>query len=318
MASSPESLSPASSLISYTHSEDEIVDVTVTGVEGDNSANISTSFYPGSHSLESDVILVSNDDVMFCVHTETIANVDKNAFASSMPPHMPFSTGTARGAAISVNEDSTTLSIILHAIYGTSSAHYSLGLEALLKAVNHMPHHGIVPEKLITPTSPLSQQLQSVVPYYPIEIYTLAGHHKLEFLAQRASSHLLSFKMHTLTDGQAEKMGPSYLRRLFNLHLGRLASLKALLTEPPQRHPPSKHCTFHDQERLRRSWSLASAYLLWEARPDLPVGVIQTTLDSLIKVMWCEECKTASKARVRDATFRWASVKVGYFLFPSA
>ena len=69
--------------------------------------------------------------------------------------------------------------------------------------------------------SPLYVTMLSIVPIKPLEVYALAAKYDLVNLAKRASSHLMSFELSSISDEMAEKIGARYLKRLVLFHLER-------------------------------------------------------------------------------------------------
>ena len=104
-------------------------------------------------------------------------------------------------------------------------------------------------------------------PAEPLACYSLAAHAEIEELAIMASPYTLSLSLSEVTDEDAIRIGPCYLKRLFFLHFGRTEALKRILLQPPHPHPPTPWCDFTEQKKLVRAWALATAYLAWEARP---------------------------------------------------
>jgi hypothetical protein len=168
-----------------------------------------------------------------------------------------------------VPDSSAVFNVVLHTLYGTSSAHNSPSFDTLTTAVDRMPFYDIDPKDYITRQTPLYQLLLSHAPLYPLQLYSLAGRHELEDLAVASSSHLLSFPISSLRDEMAMQMGATYLKRLFCLHFNRVNALKQILLAPPHPHPPTNECDFGQQKALTRAWALVSAHLAWDARPGM-------------------------------------------------
>ena len=229
--------------------------------------SVSTAFYPGAHNGGSDTIFSTADAVLFYVNSKIITNATAHPFRSLLGA--PLSDPRFRNHIISLSGSSDVLNIILHMLYGTSSAQHSPTFETLVTAVNQMPAYGIQPCVHIIPPTRLYNLLLSHAPFSPMELYSLAAHHSLDDLAVNTSSHLLSYSMCTLSDEAAERMGAVYLKRLLQLHLERSNTLKKILVRPPNQHPPTKDCNFHDQKRLTRAWALAVAYVTCHAKPGL-------------------------------------------------
>ncbi|THH26316.1 hypothetical protein EUX98_g7870 [Antrodiella citrinella] len=140
-------------------------------------------------------------------------------------------------------------------------------METLIAAVDALHKYGVPVSKYVQPSMPLFQLILALAPLTPIGAYSLAGAYSLHDLAVPISSHLLGFSLPDLTDELILRMGPVYMKKLFFLHLGRLDALKRLLLSPPYPHSPTLECDFIEQKKLARAWTLASASLVWDARP---------------------------------------------------
>ncbi|TFK26562.1 hypothetical protein FA15DRAFT_667252 [Coprinopsis marcescibilis] len=272
---------------------------------------MSTSFYPGSYSFPSDIIFASTDNVLFYVHSRVIAQSEETAFLPYL--HHPQNAYDREHNIVAIPEGSTTLSIILHTLYGSSSAPNSPNFMTLSAAVDRMPVYGITPKRHILPGTHLFNQLMMYAPLQAIYVYALAAHHGLAEVAMKTSSHLLGFNLSTIDDDIAQKIGPTYLKRLFLLHLRRTETLKKLLSQAPHPHAPKKDCTFEDQKKFNRAWVLTTAYLLFEGRPDLSTHRIQVAFDSLTNALvsnsGCRDCLGTANAKIREIIVNWASVK---------
>ncbi|KAF8627193.1 hypothetical protein AX15_004511 [Amanita polypyramis BW_CC] len=278
----------------------------------ENSAtliSVSTTFYPGGqhHALPPDVVLLSSDNVFFYVHFHVMLATSENAF-NSLLPLGPHSTGDQE-LVITVPEVSAILNIILHAIYDMSCAHYSPPFPLLVNAVDCLPVYGISPKTRITLTTPLYAILLSYAPLFPLDLYALAAAHDIYDLAVSTSTHLLSFPLATLSDEMALRIGPVYLKRLFFLHFGRSDALKRVLLPPPHPHPPTPWCDFTEQKRLTRAWALASAYLAWDARPDLSTTMMESALRPLAEHLTCEQCQHVLRERIKNLIAQWSVVR---------
>jgi hypothetical protein len=106
------------------------------------------------------------------------------------------------------------------------------------------------------------------------------------------------------------RMGASYLKRLFFLHLGRAAAFKRLLTTGPGPHPPTPTCGLAAQQGTTRAWVLAAALLSWDARPDVSSAEINETFTAVEGELACTSCRDVLRERVRSLTIEWALVKV--------
>ncbi|KAJ3910222.1 hypothetical protein F5879DRAFT_563230 [Lentinula edodes] len=291
----------------------------ISDVLNDAQVSISTAFHLDAHWQHSppDFALLSSDLVTFYVHLQVMLSGSKNSFRSLLPicpPDVPTSTlAQSReylfNTAIHVPESSQVLNIILHAIYGLSCTHYAPTFETLSAAVNQLPLYGVDPKTYIAIDTPLYTLLLSHAPLLPLNVYTLAAKHDLHHLAVSASPHLLSFSLLTLTDEMAKEIGSTYLRKMFFLHMGRVDALKRLLLQPPSPHAPIRGCVFADQRTLTRAWALASAYVAWDARPDISKSFLESSLTPLAEHLTCKLCKKSLNERIRDLVVHWSIVK---------
>jgi hypothetical protein len=228
--------------------------------------NISTAFRPNSFDARTDCVLISEDDVHFFIHSQTVLALSDNAFNSYL---RSFKIPNARmnlPVIVKTSEPSAVLNIILHALYDLSCSQFSHSLTDVSLAVDKLQTYGIQPAQLIAPTKPFFQLLLSHASQTPLDVYTLAASHALEDLAVATSAHLLSLKLWEITDEISAKIGGSYLKRLFDLHSSRVDALKRLLAQLPTGHPPVSFCVVGEPE-IHKQWRLALADLTWELRP---------------------------------------------------
>jgi len=240
---------------------------------GDIVVSVSTTFNPNASkdSLFADLILVSSDQVYFHVHCHRVLSASSNGFNSLLPPPPALSKETFP-PTISVPEPADVLNVVLHTIYNMSASQFMPSFDTLSASLDALIKYGIPLQRYIVPRAPLYALLLSQAPLQPIESYALAASHSLEDLAVAISPHLLSFSLPSLTDETAAQIGPLYLKRLFFLHYGRTEALKSLLLHPPRAHSRTSACDDVQQRKLTRAWALASAHLVWDARPTTVLG----------------------------------------------
>ncbi|EMD41631.1 hypothetical protein CERSUDRAFT_79264 [Gelatoporia subvermispora B] len=286
-----------------------------SGSPEDDTANdvtlsVSTAFHPESNLSASrpDVALLSSDGIFFYVHSYHVLAASSNNFASLLPAS-PGHIFNDHGPIIPVPESGDVLNVVAHTVYNMSCSHYTPSIDTLIASVHALHKYGMHPKSLITPSTPLFTLILAQAPLAPIHFYALAGAYDLKDLAVPVSSHLLGYRLSSLTDELAVLMGPIYLKRLFFLHLGRMDALRRLLLSPPHPHPPSAECNFTEQKRLTRAWALASAYLAWDARPDMSTSIMESALHSLCDCLRCTECKKSLNDRVHELVVQWSIVK---------
>ncbi|KAJ7667965.1 hypothetical protein DFH06DRAFT_1184077 [Mycena polygramma] len=278
--------------------------------EDDNTfVSISTTFFLDAHHRPQlpDLVLLSKDSVYFYVHSDILLDASDNRFRAMLP--ISPSDDDDEPPVLNISEPSPVLNVILHAIYDMSCAHYYPTFETLVNAVDSMPIYGINPKSTILPSTPLFTLLLSHAPLFPLELYALSAHYDIFDLAVPTSSHLLAFPLSRLTDEAVERMGATYLKRLFFLHFGRAEALKRVLGPLPHPHPPTPSCDFQSQKGLSRAWALATAYLAWDVRPDMSTNALESALRPLAEHLSCDLCKTALNERVKNLIVQWSIVK---------
>ncbi|KAH9948654.1 hypothetical protein B0H21DRAFT_707597 [Amylocystis lapponica] len=276
--------------------------------------SVSTTFFPGAHlSLlpgRCDLIILSSDAVFFYVHCHSLLEASDNNFDSFLSAELTKDSEDML-PIVSLPETASVLNVVLHTVYYMSCSHYSPSPDTLIAAVDTLVKYGIHIKAHIAPGTPLYSIILAQAPLAPMPMYALAAKHDLYELAVPISAHLLSFTLSALTDEQAAQMGSTYLRRLFFLHLGRIDALKRLLLEPPHLHPPTPTCDFVEQKKLTRAWALATAYLAWDARPDLSISAMERALLPLGEQLSCEQCQNSLNERIKPLIVQWAIVRLG-------
>ncbi|CCM04057.1 uncharacterized protein FIBRA_06216 [Fibroporia radiculosa] len=282
--------------------------------------SVSTTFFPGANlnNLPPDVIFLSSDAVFFYVHCHHLLAASDNGFCSLLPPKSSKTAALAPkginlsddiGPIIPLPEPSPVLNVILHTIYSVSCAHYSPAIETLVIALDSLRRYGVSLSQYCAPSTPLYALILAHAPIAPLEIYSAAARHDLYELAVPVSAHLLSYPLPALSDDFSHRMGAVYLKRLFFLHLGRIDALKRLLLPPPHPHAPTPDCDFTEQKKLTRAWALASAYLAWDARPDLSTSAMENALCPLAEHLNCDVCKQTLAERIKQLIVQWSVVK---------
>lgn len=239
---------------------------------------VSTTFFPGAEigGGTSDLIILPCDSVYFYVHSSTLLSKSENGFNYMLPiSTKDVSDHFGQGSILAVPESSSVLNIVLHIIYGTPCAHLTPSLDTLSCAVLTLKIYGISPKEVITPFAPVYELFLSHASDQPLKLFSLASEYDIYDLASATSSHLLALSLPTLTDEAATRIGSTYLKRLFFMHLGRAEALKRLLMPPPYPHAPTLKCNHEQQMRLTRAWALAVASLAWDAGASKCVNCVK-------------------------------------------
>ena len=79
---------------------------------------------------------------------------------------------------------------------------------------------------------------------------------------------------------------------------------------PPEEHAPTTYCDADKQQKLKRAWALAIAYIAWESHPDTSASSIESTLRSLGEQISCAKCLARLRERVRKVVNDWSLVTV--------
>jgi hypothetical protein len=276
-------------------------------MNGEGFVSVSTAFYPGASvdTLPVDCFLVSTDGVVFYVHLHRLLAATQNGFGGLLP-------GPA-GQPIAVAEHSSVLNIVLLIIYAASFSQYRPLFDDLCGTVDALAKYGSLQSGALEPGEGLYKALLEHAPLRPLDVYALAGAHALEALAMASSRYLLSLSLPSLTEDISARIGTTYLRRLFFLHLGRVDALKRLLTAGPASHPSTAVCNFGAQQDITRAWALAAAYLSWNARADVSQSEISSAFTSLVHDLQCGDCRAALQERVKHLSLQWSLVKVVLF-----
>ncbi|KAG8926533.1 hypothetical protein FRC02_008817 [Tulasnella sp. 418] len=225
---------------------------------------------------------------------------------------------------IALPEHSTIINIVLHLLYKLSCERYNPTLGTIAKLFPLLTKYGLSASDLIAPISDIPRILLSYAPIEPIEVYAIAAANGLHSLAVLASQYTLTVPLWSMTDVQANAMGPIYLKRLMFLHMGRAEALKRVLTAPPEYHVPTETCTLDSQKAVTRAWSLATAYVLHGAQGTIVdsssltsghqlQGVSTTLLDTvfspLVQNVGCPACKESLRTRISALVHDWSLVK---------
>jgi hypothetical protein len=207
--------------------------------------------------VSADTIVIAGDGVWFYVNAYCLAAASDNGFGALItgpaPPAMP----------ISALEGSGVLNVVLHVMHGQPFAQFVPSFDELEAAVDALARYGAV---RLAAGALLHDALLAHAPLRPLAVYALAGAYDLGALAIASSAHLHTLVLAAVSDADANRMGPVYLRRLFFLHLGRCDALKRLLSTGPAGHPSTPACNVAAQAAVTRAWALAAAYVSWAPR----------------------------------------------------
>ncbi|TCD64955.1 hypothetical protein EIP91_003413 [Steccherinum ochraceum] len=274
--------------------------------------SVSASFHSKFHckNLGPDAIFITTDRVIFYAHTSVLLIASQNAFNGLLSVEA-IERGREITAGplliVTVPANSTLFNVVFHTIYGISCTQYSPSLDILLEAVTELRTYGVSQDKFISPDKPIFHHILSETPRNPINVFLVASENDLEPLAVATSVHLHSLHLPSITDEMVNRMGPKYFKRLVNLHIERTEYLKQILLDPPTPHVDTVDCGFIQRRSLARAWAFATASLVWDIRPDLPAGVLRSTLGSLEQKLGCSECKANLAARVRQIVLDWTT-----------
>ena len=221
----------------------------------------------GSSQPPTDMLLLSSDSVMFYTNEEILLNASNNSFRHLLP----FGSKELSQRVLVTDLSSSELEIVLRAIFDVPNSDVrpliDVDVKTLTRAIDSLPEYGISPTACITPESNLYQLLLACAPLHPLEVYAQAAHHGLDSLATIVSSHTLVVNLAQLTDELSVKMGPVHALRLFQLHIGRVETLKRLLSHDIGLHDPTRYCDFDGQKVLKEKWNIGIAFMSTKIEP---------------------------------------------------
>lgn len=164
-------------------------------------------------------------------------------------------------------ELSPVFNIVLHIVYGWSSAAFTHSLDDIAAAITALKTYGMSPSTCLAQHTPLYTLLLAHASLRPLEIYALAAEHGVENIALAVSSQLVACHLDEITDVLLVRMGARYLLRLAKLQAALMEKLRDLMLTPPEGHLSTSVCGFAQQRTLMGAWALATANLSWKARP---------------------------------------------------
>ncbi|KAL0062013.1 hypothetical protein AAF712_011091 [Marasmius tenuissimus] len=253
-----------------------------------------------------DMLLLSGDSVMFYTNEQTLLDASNNSFKHLLP----FTSKELSQRVLFLSDiSSSELEIMLRAVHDISNdagqSVIDVDIQTLIRSIDNLPEYGISPVACITPESHLYKLLLSCAPLHPLEVYAQAAHHGLGSLAVTVSSHTLVVELAQLTDELSKRMGSVYALRLFQLHAGRVDTLKKLLSRDLGLHNPTPDCTFDGQRLLKAKWTLGVAAMCAEIKPDTSTSTIRETMLSNTDGLKCRECNNLRDNGLRNVLTAW-------------
>ena len=237
-----DAMNPDDNLISFPREFDDLL--RELGLDESRSDDVTTSevpklpvspiFFPDARldGNSEDLILLSSDSICFHVSSTQLILSSNNGFGSHLPLTGAFATSDDGSLPmIRLSHVSTVINIVLHAAYNIACSELNSEFEDVELAIAAFDVYGLNVRKALSSDSPLYVTMLSFVPLRPIDVYALAAKYDLAELAARASGHLMAFKLSSLTDEMAEKIGASYLKKLFLFHIERIEAVS--VPDPP-------------------------------------------------------------------------------------
>ncbi|KAL1755602.1 hypothetical protein FB107DRAFT_192577, partial [Schizophyllum commune] len=259
-----------------------------------------------------DVQLVSPDGVHFFVNASLLRKASSNDFAGTLQmttAQAPL-TPCEEPPCVFVLDSADVLNALLHTAYSASLANFRPSLETLERTVRRLPAYGLEPQTHVLPGTVLFEALRRQAALAPMKVYVLAAAFDLFALAQIASAYLLTYPLYTLSDGEAQAMGSTYLSRLFMLQHNRVRTLKDLLERPPEFHAETARCGFAAQKGVARGWSTAIRQVMVDAGPGMASSTLRLRLGQFKDAVACPQCKDAIDARIWQVVVDWTMTPV--------
>ncbi|KAK7062532.1 hypothetical protein VNI00_000020 [Paramarasmius palmivorus] len=298
-----------------------VEDVPTKRIGNGNKSTISVSpmFPPtlsGSDRPPADCILLSFDSIIFYVDEDTICKASNNGFNGILPLQAKESL---QRLVYVPKLLSSELQIMLQVIYDIPFDRGSPGIvhnptnqshvQAVIYGISLLPHYGVLPKAAIQPHTNMFKYLLMCAPMYPLDIYALAAQCDIEELAVSVSSHLLSVNLNTISPAMAGRIGPVYLKKLFEMLESRKTQLKSLLSNEPSLHNPTPECGFPNQQRLKEAWNRAVSFLTWNLNAGIATGVVRQAILEATSEVTCPDCIKARDARLRTVCQEWSMAK---------
>ncbi|TRM65055.1 hypothetical protein BD626DRAFT_582802 [Schizophyllum amplum] len=243
-----------------------------------------------------DIELVSSDYVLFYVSCAVLAKASTNGFGHAVP---------APGGRRAMPLRAEVLNLLLHAAYQISPAAFAPSLDLLAETAGRLEEYGMDRNAYVARGTVLFDTFASFATVAPMRLYVAAAANDLLDPARIASSHLLAYPMHALTDADAAAMGATYLKKLFMLQHMRSRRLRELLVPPQGFHAETSKCGLKEQRNLTHAWTRATLQMLADARPDTSSGMLRADLSTLKNETSCEECKKMLEARIWKMLVDW-------------
>jgi hypothetical protein len=274
------SASPTPTLLNSGHSTFDDAPTT----ENDTIISMSTTFYLGAMDdpYPADVLLLSSDNVYFCVHSMTLLLHSLNTFGGYLKEILQ---------PILLSAHSAVINLALYALYDLNPSAFNPTTGLMAQALSFLIDHGILPKDCITSANPFCESIHKLGVQCPLETFTIMAYFDLEHLAIDVSRNLLDLPLHQITEEVALTIGPTYLRRLFFLHLGRIDRLKRLMFQVPEAHGQNKDCYDSEQRLLQLEWRSLAVALAPEATPAMgPSHLYKAFLPITQKKTLCPDC----------------------------
>jgi hypothetical protein len=252
------------------------------------SVSMSTTFCLGAMDdpYPTDVLLLSSDNVYFCVHSFTLLLHSLNKFGGYLKE---------MAQPILLSAPSAVVNLALYALYNLNPSVFNPTTALMTQALNFLIDHGILPKDSITSTNPFCESIHKLGVQCPLETFMMVAYFDLEHLAIDVSRNLLNLTLHNITEEIALTIGPTYLRRLFFLHLGRVDRLKQLMFQVPEAHGQNKDCYDSEQRHLQLEWRSYAVALAPKASPAMgPSQLYKAFLPITQKKTLCPDCMDVS------------------------
>ncbi|KZV71860.1 hypothetical protein PENSPDRAFT_629562 [Peniophora sp. CONT] len=247
-----------------------------------------------------DFDLVANDGVYFAVTASKLRSSSRNNFGGLL---------VSSNSSAVIPLSSNVLNLVLHGVYGLSPAKFAPSVDDLAAAVDALEPYGLPKQDLVAHDAPLFRAILMRAPANPIACFTLAARAELEELAVVVSPYTLNVALSEVTNEDAIRIGPRYLKRLFFLHLGRVDALKRILLPPPDLHLPTGACKAEDQRRVSRAWTMAVAEMSWDLSPNISVMSLEARMRALGRGWECTQCLNGLDTRIRRLLVDWSLIK---------
>ncbi|KAI0812494.1 hypothetical protein BC629DRAFT_1589255 [Irpex lacteus] len=188
------------------------------------------------------------------------------------------------------DEPAEVLNVVLHSLYGKSCDVYKPSFECISSSIPVFKKYGLTPlQRYISRDTPLYRTILGLAPLHPVDVFALAASEKLDELAP-----------------VVDKIGTTYIQRLYHLHGTRKDQLRALLDLRITPHDDTTRCSVENRQLLNRTYDLVAKQIFYTASPAITRVGIEVPMQGLVNSLTCPDCKSSVQRHIEEVCTRWS------------